>query len=291
MVEKAIAPREVSRHRFTLSESYLKVQKIAAEIKASLAKKRDQMDKSSWIAAGVAVSCVSLQLKDLLRPCIDLLNEFKSAEHKGRELRLDNVMRKILAHGDNLEGVSKPAGGEQILERVKAEREFDSSAELISLMTGQDFASSFSVKQEVKEEWPTALENLYALVDLMRKMANAVKHDENYDVKSLFQRAFVIDQSPELYVMLLGLLKETKSLAASSTDKVEKELATYLFDGFGEIMLNNLQALYEAERAYLRIVFAKGSKKANDGGVSNDPKYLDNVFYPELLEMLLWRQK
>ena len=125
----------------------------------------------------------------------------------------------------------------------------------------------------------------------MRKMANANKHDKCYDDKTLFQRAFVIDQSPELYVVLLGLLKETKSLACSLTDKVEKELATHLFDGFGEIMLNNLQALYEAERAYLRIVFAKGSKKANDGGVSDDPKYLDNVFYPELLEMLLWRQK
>ena len=67
------------------------------------------------------------------------------------------------------------------------------------------------------------------------------------------------------------------------SDKQEKEMTTYLFDGFGEVMLNNMQALFEAEGAHLKILFARG-------GHAN-PNYLQETFYPELLTMLLWRQK
>ena len=41
-----------------------------------------------------------------------------------------------------------------------------------------------------------------------------------------------------------------------TTDTRQKELVTFLFDGFCEIVLNNLQALYESEKTYLKIVFA-----------------------------------
>ena len=67
------------------------------------------------------------------------------------------------------------------------------------------------------------------------------------------------------------------------SDKQEQEMATYLFDGFSEVLLNNMQALFEAECAHLKILFSRG-------GHSN-PKYLQDTFYPKLLEILLWRQK
>ena len=56
----------------------------------------------------------------------------------------------------------------------------------------------------------------------------------------------------------------------AKTDTREKELVTFLFDGFCEITLNNLQALYESERTHLKIVFAKGKL----------PNYDQEEFYP-----------
>ena len=57
-------------------------------------------------------------------------------------------------------------------------------------------------------------------------------------------------------------------------DKREKEIATFIFDGFSEIMLNNMQALFEGERSYLKLIFSKKCTTINDEGASNKPDYL-----------------
>ena len=74
--------------------------------------------------------------------------------------------------------------------------------------------------------------------------------DANAHWLILFQHGFVIDQSAESYLILLDLLKKTQALASTKTGR-DKEIVQYLFDGFAYILLNNMQALYESERAYL----------------------------------------
>ena len=65
-----------------------------------------------------------------------------------------------------------------------------------------------------------------------------------------------------------------------------------VFNGFGEIMLNNMNALYEAEKGYLDKLFAMERSK-NDLAVTHiseglmDPNFTQNVFYPKLLQVLL----
>ena len=44
-----------------------------------------------------------------------------------------------------------------------------------------------------------------------------------------------------------------------------------------------MQALYESERAFLKLVFQNVNEI--------DANYLSEIFYPELLRLLLWRQK
>ena len=52
----------------------------------------------------------------------------------------------------------------------------------------------------------------------------------------------------------------------------EKEIVQHIFDGFAYILLNNMQALYESERAYLNLVFQNA--KTHDP-VSREPKDFD----------------
>ena len=67
---------------------------------------------------------------------------------------------------------------------MKAPREFDGSVDLVSLVTGQDYKSAFQLKPEVKEEWPTALENLYAIMYFLLQKAKELKTaNDRYDVK------------------------------------------------------------------------------------------------------------
>ena len=78
----------------------------------------------------------------------------------------------------------------------------------------------------------------------------------------------------------------TKTKAIFETEpQGDKELVLYIFDGFCTVLLNNLKALYESERAHLAFIFECRAQKDADGN------YVQRTFYPELLKMLLWRMK
>ena len=79
-----------------------------------------------------------------------------------------------------MEEVPKPTGltnegHNKLFDKVKALREFEGSVNLVSLVTGQDYNSGFQLKPVVKEEWPTALENLYAIMYFLLQRAKALK--------------------------------------------------------------------------------------------------------------------
>ena len=125
----------------------------------------------------------------MLRPCSDLLKEFIKSGHKGREINIQPAMEMICYFTETMGAVSKPTGltnegHTKLLAKVKAPREFDGSVDLVSLVTGQDYKSAFQLKPSVKEEWPTALENLYAIMYFLLQMAKELKtSNQPYDVK------------------------------------------------------------------------------------------------------------
>ena len=121
--------------------------------------------------AWVAFSFVSHQLKDFLKTCQGLIKLFKTSEHKGREIRMDKIMKKVLTRRNHYPQISEPVWSKDVQEKVSRRREFDSSAELASMMTGLDFESIYNVESKPKDEWPTALENLFGLVLFLRSIA------------------------------------------------------------------------------------------------------------------------
>ena len=117
----------------------------------------------------------------MLKPCSELLQIAMEDSHaSGREIRLDKVMQRIQSSA-LLPSIDGPDCTSSILTKVKTPREFDQAASLFSLMTGQDYSSSYTVQPEVKEEWPTAIENLFALVVFLLKLAKAVKQGNEHD--------------------------------------------------------------------------------------------------------------
>ena len=92
----------------------------------------------------------------------------------------------------------------------------------------------------------------------------------------LFQHAFVIDQSPKTYNLLIKLLNKSKDLASKASEKKDKDIIFYVFDGFKEILLNNLEALYEGERAGLELLLSPEDEK---------------TYYKDALSLVLWRIK
>ena len=147
-----------------------------------------------------------------------------------------------------------------------------------------------SMNDYVNDTHLTALENLYALVLLMLRRASQQVPQFTEKKNALFLDGFVIDQSPQTYRILLDLLKKTKQLSSEKTDR-EKEIVDFLFDGFSQILLNNIQALFEAEQANLDIVFKYENLPSGDDDTTQKADYLQKTFYPELLKLLLWRQK
>lgn len=71
--------------------------------------------------------------------------------------------------------IKGPQGTENVLEKVKKVREFEQTADLISVLTGQDYAAGYTVKPVLKPEWPTAQEYLYSLVRYLLQIARFVK--------------------------------------------------------------------------------------------------------------------
>ena len=64
-----------------------------------------------------------------------------------------------------------------------------------------------------------------------------------------------------------------------------KDIAFYCFDGFLDILANNLQTLFEGEHAGLKAVFQLHSTDADE--IRN----LVRDYYSELLKTLFWRSK
>ena len=78
----------------------------------------------------------------------------------------------------------------------------------------------------------------------------------------------------------------------SLKDKQQKDVATFVFNGFCEILLNNMNALYEGDKWYLDKLFAtKRTTSDLDDYYSTenfeDPKFIQNTYYPKLLNILL----
>mmetsp|Transcript_2276 Transcript_2276/g.2955 ORF Transcript_2276/g.2955 Transcript_2276/m.2955 type:complete len:95 (+) Transcript_2276:138-422(+) len=94
-------------------------------------------------------------------------------------------------------------------------------------------------------------------------------------MEQLFSCKWVLEQSVYAYRSLLALLDQAKKLVAKSEGR-EKEMLTFIFDCFSKILLNNLSALYESERAYLDIVFAC-DKKLQTTSASD---YVQKEYYP-----------
>ena len=90
---------------------------------------------------------------------------------QGKRAELDTVMgffAKLWI--DNKAGVSEPSFCDELLEKVTARRDFTDSIDLISNITGVPYHQSYTAKAiSVKESWPTALENLFALVCFLRR--------------------------------------------------------------------------------------------------------------------------
>ena len=99
-------------------------------------------------------------------------------------------------------------------------------------------------------------------------------------MEKLFIKPLVIDQSKGTYLLLNQLLARTQALAKKATDQ-EKEICLFLFDGFRDILLNNLNALYESERQGLEILIRP----------ETEGDYLQTTLYPGILQMVLWRLK
>ena len=79
-------------------------------------------------------------------------------------------MRFFIKEIDNKEGVSEPSFCTELLKKVTARRDFTDSIDLISNITGVPYNKSYTAKENtVKESWPTALENLFALVCFLRR--------------------------------------------------------------------------------------------------------------------------
>jgi len=72
----------------------------------------------------------------------------------------------------------------------------------------------------------------------------------------------------------------TRSLSEAAKGS-DHTLALYCFDGFLNVLLNNLNALYESERAYLDLVFDQDEKYSSS--------YLQKGFYSQTLRNLVWR--
>ena len=75
---------------------------------------------------------------------------------------------------EGLPPIDGPDNANNIIDKVRAPREFDQAASLFSLMTCQDYSTSYTVQPEVKEEWPTAIENLFVLVQYLLRLAKKV---------------------------------------------------------------------------------------------------------------------
>ena len=72
-------------------------------------------------------------------------------------------MRDLLSSDefDHTQTKGELSFGKDILSKVKLPREFDETAKMMSKLSGLDFTSIYKVEPQVKQEWPSALENLY----------------------------------------------------------------------------------------------------------------------------------
>ena len=61
-------------------------------------------------------------------------------------------------------------------------------------------------------------------------------------------------------------------------------MAIYIFDSFSKILLNNLNALYESEQAYLDLVF-EGKRKTRVAAT----EFVQTEYYPKVMKNLVWR--
>ena len=131
---------------------------------------------------------------------------------------------------------------------------------------------------------PTALEYLCVLTYILCVFAH---HHESKtgDLKfphQLFLCKWVIEQSVASYELLGGLLEQTGRLIDGAADQREREMYIFIFDNFAKILLNNLNALYQSDRAYLDIVFEQKKNKLAK-------QYVQTEYYPKVLRRLIWR--
>lgn len=243
------------------------------------------------IKALVGLSFPSQQLKHMLRGCQLLLELADKCQHKGKKVEIDEAIRELtessLVDWQLAGGVgppSEPSFSNELLKKTKTRPEFFGAIQLISVVTGQPYADTEEDLWRPNDKQPTALENLYAIVYSLRKASIFVQHESGESNRVRFINCLALDQSAETYITLLDLLTKTKALVESKTDR-ERELAEYLFDGFSTVLLNNLKALFESERAHLAFIFECLPKNGTTA------EYVQSTFYPELLKMLLWRMQ
>ena len=122
--------------------------------------------------------------------------------------------------------------------------------------------------------------------------------EETSSPEQLFSCKWVLEQSVTAYQQLLSLLTRIREMASKFTDaakqeeeketkeklECEAEMTIFIFDSFAKILLNNLNALYESEQAYLDLVFEH--KKNTRVSAS---QFVQTEYYPKVLEHLVWR--
>ena len=125
-----------------------------------------------------------------------------------------------------------PSWSDELIKKTTAKRDFNRAEEVMYLIL-QDSNEAEAVRgaEYIRDEHPTALENLYVIVLLMLRLARQNNPLYSEKKNALFLDAFVIDQSPDTYTILLDLLQKTREMSSTKTDR-EKEIVDFLFDGF-----------------------------------------------------------